>query len=457
MPRLSDAMEEGTIVAWLVDDGQPVAAGEDLVEIETDKATVTYQAPVGGLLTRLLQEGETAPVGKAIADLGDPATRSAPGTPAPDGAGSGRAPATTPAADRRDHAARPGSGRGSRPKASPLAKRRAAEAGVDLQDVSGSGPRGQIKRRDVEAHLASARQSNGRVEVSPVARRHAREAGLDLAGVRGTGPRGRIRLADVLSRLDAAPDGDDTTPLVTDAVPATTRTFSGPEGVVAELSRSQMVVARRMAQAKSTIPDFQVSVEIDMEACRELRASLKQLGDEMPVPSYNDMVIKACAGALRRHPRVNSSYRDEAIELHASVNIGMAVAAGERLLVATVRQADALDLRQIAEETRRLAGRVRDETITPAELSSATFTVSNLGMLGVEDFTAVINPPQVAILAVGSVTPRAVVRDGELVARTTMKATLSADHRVVYGADAAAFLGTVKRMLEQPLLLLIGG
>jgi pyruvate dehydrogenase E2 component (dihydrolipoamide acetyltransferase) len=216
-----------------------------------------------------------------------------------------------------------------------------------------------------------------------------------------------------------------------------------------------MVVLRRMTQAKATIPDFQVSVEIDMEGCRDLRSSLTQLELDGPVPSYNDMVIKACAGALRTHPRVNSSYRDDAIELHETISVGMAVAAADRLLVATVRQADVLGLSQIAAETRRLAARVRDETITPAELSGASFTVSNLGMLGVDDFTAVINPPQAAILAVGAVAPRPVVRDGELVARTTMRATLSADHRVLYGADAAAFLATVKNLLEQPVRLLL--
>jgi pyruvate dehydrogenase E2 component (dihydrolipoamide acetyltransferase) len=216
-----------------------------------------------------------------------------------------------------------------------------------------------------------------------------------------------------------------------------------------------MVVVRRMTQAKATIPDFQVSVEIDMEGCRDLRSSLTQLELDGPVPSYNDMVIKACAGALRTHPRVNSSYRDDAIELHETISVGMAVAADDRLLVATVRQADVLGLSQIAAETRRLAAGVRDETITPAELSGASFTVSNLGMLGVDDFTAVINPPQAAILAVGAVAPRPVVRDGELVARTTMRATLSADHRVLYGADAAAFLATVKNLLEQPVRLLL--
>jgi pyruvate dehydrogenase E2 component (dihydrolipoamide acetyltransferase) len=411
MPRLSDGMEDGTIVAWLIADGAEVTANADLVEIETDKATVTYQAPFAGVLKRLLGEGETVAVGTAIADLG--------GSPA-------------------------GS---TRLKASPLARRRAAEAGLDLATIAGSGPRGQIRRRDVEAHLTPARATADRVEVSPAARRAARQAGIDLAHVTGTGPRGRIRLADVSAHQETD-RGASVAPAPTQAAEK-----HSDERII-PLSRSQLVVVRRMAQAKSTIPEFQVSAEIDMEACRELRSSLAALGNDRLVPSYNDMVIKACALALRRHPRVNSSYRDEAIELHDDINVGMAVAADERLLVATVKRADARGLQQIAAETRRLAGAVRDETITPAELSGATFTVSNLGMLGVDDFTAVINPPQAGILAVGAVAPRAVVRDGELAARTTMRATLTADHRVLYGADAARFLATVKQMLEQPLRLL---
>lgn len=435
MPRLSDGMEDGTLVAWLIADGAEVTAGADLVEIETDKATVTYQAPVAGVLKRLLDEGETAPVGTPIADLGGSVSGS------------------------------------TRLKVSPLARRRAAEVGLDLATIAGSGPRGQIRRRDVEAHLAAPAATAERVEVSPAARRAARQAGIDLTQVTGTGPRGRIRLADVSAHQKddhgaghEAPAGPASPVQVPAPGPASPAQVSAPapaspaedqrDGRIIPLSRSQLVVARRMAQAKSTIPEFQVSAEIDMEACRELRSSLAALGDDRAVPSFNDMVIKACSGALRRHPRVNSSYRDEAIELHHDINVGMAVAADERLLVATVKQADALGLQQIAAETRRLAGAVRAETITPAELSGATFTVSNLGMLGTDDFTAVINPPQAAILAVGAVAPRAVVRDGELVARTTMRATLTADHRVVYGADAARFLATVKEILEQPLRLL---
>jgi pyruvate dehydrogenase E2 component (dihydrolipoamide acetyltransferase) len=423
MPRLSDGMEEGTIVGWLIADGESVTEGDDLVEIETDKATVIYQAPFTGILTRLLAEGDSAPVGAPIADLGG------------DRDGTSKKPET-------------------RSSASPLASRLASEAGLDLETVDGSGPRGRVLRRDVEARLAASAQF-GRPQISPAARRRAAEAQADLADVTGSGPGGRIRLADVEAQVSAArpvsPESAATIPSAKSSVGA-----GSQQGELVPLTRSQSVVARRIADAKATIPDFQVSVEIDMDACRELRAALIAMERDGPTPSFNDMVIKACALALREHPRVNSSYRGKAVEIHPDVNVGMAVAAGERLLVATVTDADQRSLEQIAFETRRLAGRVRDETITPAELSRATFTVSNLGMLGVDDFTAVINPPQAAILAVGTVGLRPVVRDSELAVGATMRATLSADHRILYGADAAAFVATVRRNLEHPLALLLG-
>lgn len=330
-----------------------------------------------------------------------------------------------------------------------MAQRLAAGAGLSLETVTGTGPRGQIRRRDIEAHLTNAPAPVGRPEVSPAARRRAQQAGLELAAITGGGPGGRTSLADVEAHLaGSVPEVSDT---------AHSSGSAPIEPQVVPFSRSQAVVARRMSQAKSTIPDFHVSIEVDMEACRVLRAELAALARSGPVPSFNDMVIKACALALREHPRVNSSYRDDGIEIHPQVNIGMAVAAGERLLVATVPDADQRSLEQISAETRRLADRVRDETVTPAELSAATFTVSNLGMLGVADFTAVINPPQAAILAVGALEQRAVVRDAKLEVRATMRVTLTADHRIVYGADAARFLASIRTSLEQPLGLLLGG
>jgi pyruvate dehydrogenase E2 component (dihydrolipoamide acetyltransferase) len=221
---------------------------------------------------------------------------------------------------------------------------------------------------------------------------------------------------------------------------------------VQELTRTQQVVARRMAESKATIPDFTLDVEVDMEAAVDLRAQLKAL-DPPVVPTYNDMVVKASALALREYPRANGSYRDGRFELHGRVNVGVAVAAQDALVVPTVFDADVKSLTAIAGETRALAARVRDGAITPPELSGGTFTVSNLGMYGITSFTAVINPPQAAILSVGALAERAVVRDGELVARHTMHMTLACDHRILYGADAAEFLARVRALLERPVSL----
>ncbi|HEX6391722.1 MAG TPA: dihydrolipoamide acetyltransferase family protein, partial [Solirubrobacteraceae bacterium] len=218
-----------------------------------------------------------------------------------------------------------------------------------------------------------------------------------------------------------------------------------------ELTRTQGLIARRMAESRATIPSFELRTEIDMERCVALRAELKELGGD--VPSYNDMIVKACALALRDFPRANGSYRDARFELHSRVNVGIAVAAQDALVVPTVFDADRKPLREIAHETRALAERVRTGAITPPELSGGTFTVSNLGMYGVTDFTAVINPPQAAILAVGALAQRAVVRDGALVARHTMNVTLACDHRILYGADAAQFLARIRALLERPLAL----
>ena len=228
------------------------------------------------------------------------------------------------------------------------------------------------------------------------------------------------------------------------------------------LSRSQQTIARRMAESRATIPDFTLQSDIDMQQCVKLRAELKRLS-QPAAPTYNDMVVKACALALREHPRANSSYRDGSLQLHSRVNVGVAVAvepregesdaSGGGLIVPTVFDADAKSLGEIARETRALIERVRDGSITPPELGGATFTVSNLGMFDVTSFTAIINPPQAAILAVGAVAQRAVVRDGEVLARHTLTATLACDHRVLYGADAAQFLARVGELLRAPSAL----
>jgi pyruvate dehydrogenase E2 component (dihydrolipoamide acetyltransferase) len=225
---------------------------------------------------------------------------------------------------------------------------------------------------------------------------------------------------------------------------------------VEELSRMQQLVARRMAESRATVPDFTLTAAIDMERCVEMRADLKAATPEGgAVPSYNDMIVKACALALREYPRANGSYRDGHFELFSRVNVGVAVAAQDALVVPTVFDADSKSLGQIARDARALAERVRSNAITPPELSGGTFTVSNLGMFGVTRFNAVINPPQAAILAVGALEQRAVVVDGEVVARHQMDVTLACDHRILYGADAARFLARVRELLEQPLALVL--
>jgi pyruvate dehydrogenase E2 component (dihydrolipoamide acetyltransferase) len=430
MPRLSDSMEEGTILKWLKADGDEISRGDPLAEIETDKATLTYESDAGGVLTIVAEAGETLPIGSVIARLdggsnGAAARRPAQAEPAPAPEPSPPAPEPEPAASQPPPVApapAPAPAASGRVKASPLARRIAREQGLDLQQLAGSGPGGRIVKADVE-----------RAAQAPAAQAPAAQSAPPPAAEPTPPP---------------APQAPPAPPPA--AAPAETGTAKG-DVTVQELTRTQQLIARRMAESKATVPDFTLRTEIDMEACVRLRADLKALGGD--VPSYNDMVVRASALALREFPRANGSYRDGRFELHSRVNVGVAVAAQDSLVVPTVFDADRKSLREIARETRAVAERVRAGTVTPPELSGGTFTVSNLGMYGVTDFTAVINPPQAAILAVGALAQRPVVRDGALVARHTMGATLVCDHRILYGADAAEFLARIRALLEQPLAL----
>jgi pyruvate dehydrogenase E2 component (dihydrolipoamide acetyltransferase) len=403
MPRLSDTMEEGTILRWLKHDGEEVKRGEELVEIETDKANMTYESDQEGVLETIAAEGDTLAVGEPIARVGDAVATSEPNSDE------------------------------ERVKASPLARRIANESGVDLHTVSGSGPGGRIVKKDVQA---------ARGERAP--------------NDEGTAEDGLPDVATATTAVDPGPSAEPT-PAARPA-PAGVATAKG-ETTTVELTRTQQTIARRMAESKATIPDFTLQMDVDMEECVKLREELKRLSPE-EAPTYNDMVVKACALALREHPRANGSYRDGRVQLHSRVNVGVAVAvdsgdgpAAGALVVPTVFDAEEKSLGEIARETRALAERVRDGTITPPELGGGTFTVSNLGMFGVSAFTAIVNPPQAAILSVGALAPTAVVREGEVVARSTMTVTLACDHRILYGADAARFLARVRELLEVPAAL----
>jgi pyruvate dehydrogenase E2 component (dihydrolipoamide acetyltransferase) len=284
-----------------------------------------------------------------------------------------------------------------------------------------------------------------RVKASPLARRVAKDAGVDLSSVKGSGPGGRIVKADV--------EGAEVPAVAPAPQAGETETAKGST-TYQDLSRLQQVVSRRMAESKATAPHFYLQAEIDMSAAVEARGRLKALTPEGEVvPSFNDMVVKACALALREHPLANGSYKDGRFELYSRVNVGIAVAAQDALVVPTVFDADRKGLREIAEDARSLAAKVRDGSITPPELSGGTFTVSNLGMYGVSNFSAVINAPQAAILAVGAITERPVVREGQVATAHLLGVTLACDHRILYGAPAAEFLARIRGLLEEPLSL----
>jgi pyruvate dehydrogenase E2 component (dihydrolipoamide acetyltransferase) len=428
-------MDEGTILTWMRKVGDEIEVGDEIVEIETDKANMAYESDVAGTLTEILaQEGETLPIGTPIARVGDDAEGSDPSAAGPVAAASptvlgGEAasaprgtPAPAPPAGEKSESA--GDNGSQRVKASPVARRIAKEKGIDLSTIEGSGPGGRIVKKDVKSATPSA--------------------GDGGAGV----PRGAEPRPGASTVGDAHPAG----PAAEGSVPSP-ETAKG-EVSYEDLSKLQSTIARRMSESKATAPHFYLEAEIDMSRAVEARARLKaSAGEGEVVPSFNDMVVKACALALREHPRANGAYRDGRFELYSRVNVGVAVAARDALVVPTVFDADRKGLRQIATESRALAQRVREGTITPPELSGGTFTVSNLGMYGIDNFSAVINTPQAAILAVGAIKERPVVRDGELTSAQILYVTLACDHRILYGAPAAEFLARVRTLLAEPLSL----
>ena len=411
MPRLSDTMEEGTLGRWLKAEGERIEKGEVIAEIQTDKANMELEAYEGGVLERILvQEGETVPIGQAIAVIGD-------GSGASDGA------------QRRAEAP-------------------ARQEGTQAQPAAATAPSGGTP---VLARPAPT-GPEGRIKASPLARRMAQEHGIELSSLRGSGPNGRITREDVekaISAQPAQPPAAEQRPAPQPA-PEPTAARAAP-GEVQPFTRIQSIVARRMVESKTQAPHIYLTVEVEMSKAMQLRKEINALGGD-PV-SFNDVVIKACALALRAQPKANSSYAEGGIRRNADVNVGFAVAQEDGLIVPVVRNADLKSLRRISAEARALASRARENKLGPDDISGGTFTVSNLGMYGIEEFQAVINQPEAAILAVGAIEQKPVVEDGQVVVGNRMRLTLSADHRVLYGADAAQFLRELKRLLEEPLNL----
>ena len=452
MPRLSDSMEEGTVLKWLVEEGGEVKRGEPLVEIETDKANMTYEADTDGVLIKVIAaEGDTLPVGDPIAEIGEKGE-------APSGGGD-EDEADDEASD--DDAGAEGEAQGDAD----------AEA-EEGDDADGDSPdQGATQEEEERAQTATAEKDEGgqapsgsdnggeRIKASPVARRMAGELGVELARLEGSGPGGRIVKADVESAAQDGGGAKEEAPAEDGAEeeakePAAKKESSGAKGEVEiqDLTRLQQTVTRRMAESKATAPDFALTLDVDMTDAVELRKRLKEVAD--PAPSFNDMIVKAAATALREYPKVNGAYRDGRFELYEKVNVGIAVAAEGTLVVPTIFGADTRSLGDIAKSARGLIEKVREGNVTPPEVSGGTFTISNLGMFGIERFTAIINPPQAALLTVGSLEKKPAVDDrGKVVARDQLTLTLVCDHRILYGADGAQFLARVRELLEQPLSL----
>ncbi|HLT38182.1 MAG TPA: dihydrolipoamide acetyltransferase family protein [Enhygromyxa sp.] len=440
LPRLSDTMEEGVVAKWRVAVGDKVKRGQIIAEIETDKATMEFESfDAGHVLALVASEGETLPLGAPIAVLGQQGE-----DPAPALASFGGKPSTPPA---------------------PPEARAEVEAEVDRQTTAAEAPASPVTApRPAAAPApkpapATIERGSERIPASPVARKLAREHGLELAAITGSGPHGRVVKADV----EAAVREGVGKPAAAEAAPEA-RTYSAevdawgrpyvsqPEQRV-RLNQMRKTIARRMSQAKREIPHYYLTVDIDMERAASFRAELNAAIDATKI-SFNDLIVKAVARALRAFPAMNSAYAETEFIRRGDVHVGVAVAVDDGLVVPVVRYADQKSLEAISIETRDLGKRARKKQLRPDEMTGSTFSVSNLGMFGIEEFAAVVNPGEAGILAVGAIEPRAVVIDGQVVVRKRMRITLSADHRVTDGAVGAQWLTLVKGFLENPIKML---
>jgi len=465
MPRLSDSMETGKILRWLKKEGDQVQKGEPLVEIESDKANIEVEAYATGKLSKILvPEGESAPIGAVIAEIGD-------GSPAPAAA---KAPAPQGQAEAAEptQGAKPVSADAPQPqatkaeahiaqaeKAVTATAQTAADAGGEQYPHGGPDDRtevGAAAQAALNVIRRPVEQENGeRQRVSPVARRLAQELGVDLRRVQGSGPGGRIQKEDVEAAAQQKPQAavPSTVAPAREARQATARPTGEVE--IVELSKLQTTVATRLAQSAFSAPHFYVTSEIAMDDAVRLRQMFNEAVDKSEAISLNDLVVKAVALALTKFPEVNASWAEGRIERKRAVNIGIAVGLPDRLIVPVLRNADQKSLKDIARESKQLIERARTNKASAQDYIGNTFSISNLGMYDVDQFTAIINPPDSGILAVGAIEDKAVVRDGQVVPGKRMRVTLSVDHRVFYGVTAAQFLQEVKRLLQSPMALVL--
>ena len=412
MPKLSDTMEEGVIASWNVSEGDKVEAGDIIAEVETDKATMEVEAfDEGTVLKILVGEGDAVPLGGLMAVLGEEGE------------------------DISDIL----EGAESSSESKEEVKEAKSEEKTESKSESSSGltsPKSEPSD--------SGSSDNGRIKASPLARSMAEDRGIDLSRVDGSGPGGRIIKADIENYKETAQPA---------ATSSTSQSFQSLESKEIKVSQMRKTIARRLSESKFSNPHFYETIDIDMKAAMAARSSMNEANDVKI--SFNDIVVKACSIALTRHQAVNSSWHGDIIKEHGDVHVAVAVAIDEGLMTPVIRHSDKKGLLQISAETRELAGKARDRKLQPEEMEGSTFTISNLGMFGIEEFTAIINPPNACILAVGAIRDVPVVENGEVVPGKRMKVTLSSDHRIVDGAKAAEFLNTVKNLLENPLSMLL--
>lgn len=410
MPKLSDTMEEGVIAKWNVQEGDKVEAGDIIAEVETDKATMDVEVFDGGTILKIVPgEGDAVPLGGLIAIVGE----------------EGEDISALLEGDSSSESS-------SEAKETPKEEAKAEES------VEKSAP-------------VNSSQESGRIKASPLAKKIAEDKGIDLSGVNGSGPEGRITKKDVEEFKGGGSSLTKPTASSTESKPVPT--FDSLESKEIKVSQMRKAIARRLSESKFTNPHFYETIDIDMKAAFAARKAMNDANETRI--SFNDIVVKACAVALTRHQAINTSWHGDVMVQHGDVNIAIAVAIDEGLMTPVINYADKKGLSQISAETRELAGLARDRKLQPDQMEGSTFTISNLGMFGIEEFTAIINPPNACILAVGAIRDVPVIENGEIVPGKRMKVTLSSDHRVVDGAKAAMFLNTVRNLIENPLSMLL--
>lgn len=433
MPKLSDTMEEGVIAKWNVKEGDKVSSGDVIAEVETDKATMEVEVFDDGTILKILaQEGEAIPLGGVMAVIGEEGEDI---SDLLDNNGSSEDSGSKEAkkSDDKEAGKSDKKANGTTDDKEQKEKKGQKESDPTTEEVSGNDRKGKD---------ASQSTDGERIKASPLAKKMAEEREIDLSTIQGSGPDGRIVKKDI---------EEYKTP--SDTSKSSSVSFESAESEEIKISQMRKTIARRLSESKFTSPHFYETIDIDMEQTMSARAKLNEVSDVKI--SFNDIVVKACAVALRRHPAINSSWMDDIIHKHGDINVAVAVAIDDGLMTPVINHADKKNLRQISAETRELAELARGRKLQPEQMEGSTFTISNLGMFGIEEFTAIINPPNACILAIGTIRNVPIVKNGDVVPGHMMKVTLSSDHRIVDGAKAAEFLSTLRQLLENPLSMLL--